>query len=94
MLVKYVDYWSTYSPVIEWPTTLVFLIALINFLHMRSVDFIMAYPQIDVNTDVYLRSLRVLHDFTIPDLPSFGDSFTKVYHVLQNQYGLKYARKV
>lgn len=92
--IEFVDYWSTYSPVIAWPTArLIFLIALINNWHIRSVDFVLAYPQAKLNTDIYMKPPRVPHNFLIPDLPTLSDRFTKVYQLLRNLYGLKDAGK-
>ena len=88
--MEFVDYWDTYSPVVSWQTIrLVFTLALINKWHIRSIDFVMAFPQADVQTDIFMKPPTVPHDFKIPDLPLFSDRFTKAYKLIKNLYGLK-----
>ena len=88
--VEFVDYWSTYSPVVSWHTVrLVFTLALVNDWHIRSIDFVLAYPQAEIKTDIYMRPPRVPPDFNIPDLPLPTDRLTKAYQLLKNLYGLK-----
>ena len=92
--IQFVDYWSTYSPVVSWSAVrLVMVIALINNWHMRSIDFVLAFPQANIKTDIYMQPPKVPPDFKIPDLPSFSDRFLKVYKLLKNLYGLKDAGK-
>ena len=62
--------------------------AMINNWHMRSVDFVMAYPQAQINTDIFMEPPKAPPNFCIPDLTSFTDSFTKVYKLLSNIYSL------
>ena len=51
--IEIVDYWSTYSPVVPWQTIrLVLILALIKNWHIRSVDFVMAYLQANIKTDI------------------------------------------
>lgn len=88
--IPFVDYWSTYSPVVSWNTIrLVFTLAIINQWHIRSIDFVLAYPQADIGTDIYMRPPKVPADFTIPDLSKYTDRFKKVYKLVKNLYGLK-----
>ena len=56
---------------------------------MRSIDFVLAFPQADVKKDIYMQPPKVPTDFSIPDLPHFTDRFLKVYKLLKNLYGLK-----
>ena len=85
-----VDYWNTYSPVVSWSTVrLIITLALINDWHMESIDFVMAYPQAPIKTDIHMFPPKVPKDFTIPDLPGPMDRYTKVYKLLRNLYGLK-----
>ena len=87
---EFVDYWDTYSPVVSWQTIrLVFTLAIINNWHIRSIDFVLAFPQANVKTDIYMKPPTVPHDFTIPDLPAFSDRFNKAYKLIKNLYGLK-----
>ena len=93
--IESVDYWSTYSPVVSWSTVrLIRVFAMINNWHMRSVDFVMAYPQATINKDIFVNPPKVPSNFCIPDLPLFTDCFTKVYKLLRNIYGLKDAGKI
>ena len=88
--VEFVDFWDTYSPVVSWQTVrLVFILAIINNWHIRSIDFVLAFPQASVKTDIFMRPPSVPTNFKIPDLPLFSDRFTKVYKLLKNLYGLK-----
>lgn len=50
-------YWDTYSPVVSWSTVrLVMILAIILGWEMRSIDFILAYPQADVSSkNIYMR---------------------------------------
>lgn len=49
---------------------------------MESIDFVLAYPQAPIKTDIYMKPPKVPPDFVIPDLPN-----------LKNLYGLKDAGK-
>ena len=89
-LVEFVDYWARYLPVVAWQTVrLVFAMALVNDWHIRSIDFVLAYPQAEIKTDIYMKPPRVPPDFVIPNLPQPIDRVTKVYQLLRNLYGLK-----
>jgi hypothetical protein len=88
--LEYVDYWSTYSPVVSWNTVrLVIVMALLNDWLMQSIDFVLAFPQAPIKTDIYMKPPQVPAQFDIPDLPSLSDQFTNVYNLLRNLYGLK-----
>ena len=63
--------------------------AMIKNWHIRSINFIMAYPQAPINTDIFTKTHKVPSNFCIPDVPSFTDRFTKVYNLLRNLYSLK-----
>ena len=91
---EFIDYWDTYSPVVSWQTIrLVFTLAIVNNWHIRSVDFVLAFPQADVKTDIYMTPPSVPKDFCIPDLPHPLDRIQKVYKLIKNLYGLKDAGK-
>jgi hypothetical protein len=92
--LPFIDYWSTYSPVVSWNTVRVMAVmALLNDWHMRSIDFVLAFPQAPVKTDIYMNPPRVPNGFNIPDLPTLSDRLSNVYKLLQNLYGLKDAGK-
>ena len=49
-------YWTTFAPVVSWTTVrCVFIMALSLGWHMRSIDFMMAYTQADVKTDIFMQ---------------------------------------
>ena len=53
--VEFVDYWDTYSPVVAWQTIrLVFTLAIVNQWHIHSIDFVLAFPQADIKTDIFM----------------------------------------
>lgn len=88
--IKNVGYWSTYSPAVSWNTLhLMTVFALLNNWHMASIDFVLAYPQAPIKTDICMKPLKVPNDFIIPDLPNLADRFMNVYRLLKNLYGLK-----
>ena len=75
--VEFVDFWDTYSPVVSWQTArLVFILSITNNWHIRSIDFILAFPQASVKTDICMRPTSVPANFKVPDLPLFADRFT------------------
>ena len=50
-----VNYWETYAPVVCWASVrMILIIAMINNLPTRSVDFVLAFPQADVDVPVYM----------------------------------------
>ena len=78
---KGVTYTDTYSPVVNWFTLRTLLIfSLLNGWHSRSIDFVLAFPQADIKTNVYMRLPYGFH-VTAP-----GKWFLKL---LKNVYGLK-----
>ena len=92
--IEFLDYWNTYSPVVSWSTVrLIIAIALLNDWHMQSIDFVLAFPQAPVKTDIYMQPPKVPYNFVIPDLPDRRDRHTNVYKLLKNLYGLKDASK-
>lgn len=92
--VEFVDYWATYSPVVTWSTVRIMLtLALINDWHVRSIDFVLAFPQAPVKTDIFMSPPKVPPDFKILDLPKPSDRITNCYKLIKNLYGLKDAGK-
>jgi hypothetical protein len=80
------NYWETYSPVVKWMSICTMLtIALIKKLHTRSIDFTLAFPQADVDVQIYM---------DIPyGFPVKGSSERHVLELKKNFYGLKQAGK-
>jgi hypothetical protein len=78
-------YWDTYSPVVSWSTVrLVLILSLILQWHARSIDFIMAYPQADVKTDIYMQLPK---GTSLAD-DKFNDK-NQLLKLRKNLYGLK-----
>ena len=50
-----VNYWETYSPVVNWMSVrLMLIISIIHDLPVRSVDFVLAFPQADLDVPVFM----------------------------------------
>ena len=49
------DYWDTYAPVVTWASVrLLFIVAKIHGLQSKSIDFVLAFPQADLDVPVYM----------------------------------------
>ena len=84
---KGVHYDETYSPVVAWFAIRFFLtLAIINGWHSRQLDFVLAYPQADIEKVLYM------------DIPQgFHHHHSRKSHVLRlkkNLYGQKQAGRV
>ena len=83
-----IDYDETYSPVITWPAARFFLIlSLIQGWHTRQLDFVLAYPQADVDRDLYMEIPKGVH------IPGTGRG-THVLKLIKNLYGQRQAGRV
>jgi Reverse transcriptase (RNA-dependent DNA polymerase) len=84
---KGVNFWETYAPVVQWVSIRIFLIvALLNDWHTRQIDFVLAYPQADIECDLYME---------IPFGFEFeGNRETHVLKLKKNLYGQKQAGRV
>ena len=79
-----VNYWETYSPVVNWLSVCTLMaLSIIHELETRSIDFVLAFPQADLDVPVYM------------ELPmGFRHHDTSQRYVLRlnkNLYGLKNA---
>jgi Reverse transcriptase (RNA-dependent DNA polymerase) len=84
---KGVNFWETYAPVATWSSIrLVMNLAAINRWQTRQLDFVLAFPQADVETDLYM---EVPQGFNIQ-----GDRKTFVLKLVKNLYGQKQAGRV
>ena len=73
-----------------WNTVrLVLAVALLNDWHMQSIDFVLAFPQAPVKTNIYTKPPKILKDFEIPNLPDFTKRLIYVYKLTKNLYILK-----
>ena len=79
-------YWSTFAHVLSWTTIwCIFVLALLLGWHMRSINFIMAYTQAKVRTDIYMTLPK---GTTIPNVDPSKHSL----QLRQNLFGLKDGR--
>jgi Reverse transcriptase (RNA-dependent DNA polymerase) len=83
-----INYWETYAPVVTWASIRLLLILTIMYgWHTKQIDFVLAYPQADVECDIFM---RIPKDFTIE-----GKSRdTHVLQLVKNLYGQKQAGRV
>lgn len=91
--IKGVHYEETFSPVVAWSTVRMMLtLAIINGWHARQIDFVLAFPQAKVRTDIYMnvpdkfevRNGKLeLNESALP--PQKQDNVVKL---IQNVYGL------
>lgn len=52
------DYWDTYAPVVTWASDQLLLIVVkIRKLDWKSIDFVLAFPQADLDVPVYMELL-------------------------------------
>jgi hypothetical protein len=50
-----INYFETYAPVVTWFSIwLLFVLSILNKWYTRQVDFILAYPQADIEFDMYM----------------------------------------
>ena len=54
-----INFWETYSPVVNWTSIRLHLIlSVLNNFHTRQIDFVLAYPQADVECEMYMEIPR------------------------------------
>jgi Reverse transcriptase (RNA-dependent DNA polymerase)/GAG-pre-integrase domain len=84
---KNVNYWETYSPVVGWSTIRMFLILmLINGWSSKQVDFVLAFPQADIECEMYM---EVPQGFNVD-----GVRADYCLRLQKNLYGQKQAGRV
>jgi hypothetical protein len=80
------NYWETYAPVVNWASVCILLaVAKIHSLSSNSIDFVLAFPQADLEVPVFM---ELPLGFDAPD------SQNRKHYVLQlnkSLYGLKQA---
>ena len=75
-----VDYWETYAPVVNWISVRFLLaIAIIHGLKTKAIDFVLAFPQADLDRDVFME---------LPFGFSCGEKGAHVLRLKKNLYGL------
>ena len=82
-----VNYWETYAATLAWPPIQFLLtLALIKSWHTRQIDFTLAYPQADVECDLYM---------DIPKGFEVGKNSNQYcLQILKNIYGQKQAGRM
>ena len=81
---KVINYWETYAPVVQWMSVGIMLtLAAIEHLHTKSIDFVLAYPQANLDVDIYMELLQGLN--------VGPESGRYVLKLQKNFYGLKQA---
>jgi Reverse transcriptase (RNA-dependent DNA polymerase) len=84
---KGVNYWETYAPVASWLSIrLIMNIAVLSGWTTRQLDFVLAFPQAPVETDLYM---EIPQGFNID-----GSRKNKVLKLVNNLYGQKQAGRV
>ena len=80
-----INYWETYAPAAGWASVcLLLLIAAINKIPTRSIDFVLAFPQVTLDVLVYM---ELTYGFT----PESGNRKGMILKVVKNLYSLKNA---
>jgi len=82
--VHCIHYWDTYAPVVMWFAIRMMLsLVLMHNWATLTVDFVLAYPQADVESETYIK---------LPRGVNFGPNISRTAHalkLLKNIYGLK-----
>ena len=82
------NYFETYAPVVTWfAIRLMIVMGIIFSWALRQVDFVMAYPQAPIETDIYMELPQGIQTKT-------GNSKDHVLKLLKNIYGQKQAGRV
>ncbi len=82
------DYWDTYAPVITWASIwLLLIIAKIHGLKSKSIDFVLAFPQANLDIPVYVELPAGIN----PPNVSYGDRCCYLLTLNKSLYGLKQA---
>jgi hypothetical protein len=82
------DYWDTYAPVVTWASVcLLLVIAKIHGLQSKSIDFVLAFPQVDLDVPVYMELPAGVNPVDV------SDEHRRRYVLKPNKslYGLKQA---
>eukprot|EP00957_Ditylum_brightwellii_P191729 14595772-Ditylum_brightwellii.AAC.1 len=83
-----INYFDTYAPVVTWSSIhLILVMAILNACATRQVDFVMVYPQGDIEYNLYM---HLPHRVQMAD----GLRGNHVLKFLKNIYGQKQARRV
>ena len=62
------DYWDTYAPVVTWASVrLLLIVAKIHDLQSKSIDFVLAFPQADLDVPVYMELPAGVNPINVTD---------------------------
>jgi hypothetical protein len=82
-----VNYWQAYAPVASWPTIrIIFIVATLRKCKMKQLDFVLAFPQAPVETDLFM---EIPAGFQLANRKK-----DKVLQLKNNLYGQKQAGRV
>ena len=82
------NYWETYSPVVNAMTVkLLLIIAKLHKLESKSIDFVLAFPQADLDIDIWMDLPIGFEPIGVP--PEHANKY--VLKLNKNLYGLKQA---
>jgi len=84
-----INYWETYAPVVMWMTIrLIITLAKVKGWYSRQLDFVLAYPQAEIEGDIYMKLPK---GFKIHNEEGKGKHCLRL---LKNNYRLKQAGRV
>jgi hypothetical protein len=82
------DYWDTYAPVIMWGSIgLLLIVAKIHGLKSKSIDFILAFHQVNLDIPVYMELPAGVNPLNVSD----GDRHRYVQKLNKSLFELKQA---
>ena len=85
-----VNYWETFAPVVTWITIrLLLVLTVLNNWKSRQIDFVLAYPQADIQVPMYMELPK-----GIEPKDDNVDKKGYVLQLLKNLYGQKQAGRV
>jgi len=88
MQVKGIHYWDTYSPMVRWSSIrLALALSILHGWHMAQMDFVLAYPQADIEVPLYMKMPR---GFTCKGY----EADEVVLELQKNLYGQKQAGRI
>ena len=83
-----VNYFQTYSPVVNWfSIRMIMLLSLLNNWSTKQIDFVLAYPQAEIECDLYM---KLPHGFET----TAGNNKSHVLKLKRNLYGQRQAGKI
>jgi hypothetical protein len=82
------DYWEIYAPVVTWASVwLLLIVAKIHGLSSKSIDFVLAFPQADLDVPVYMNFPWLINPIDVTD----DNQRCYVLKLNKSLYGLKQA---